>query len=177
DARSPHWRALVRRARRGKPYCAPRAAAWRRKQALRRPQVASAPSRPLHFRRQRRQDRLDIAAGLEAKQRAAIVEQIELHVAAAAHQLFLALGGGPRRVHVAADEPRVDVEKRPADVLDEGEVVGPAAGIEIVEEDAADAARLAAVRQMKVLVAPGAKAFIVDLRVRRTRGLHGGMKV
>src|SRR5262245_24791088 len=54
-------------------------------------------SRPLHHRRQRREDRVDIAAGAQPEDGAAVVEQVELHVAAAAHELLLALGLAPRR--------------------------------------------------------------------------------
>ena len=49
-------------------------------------------SRPLHHRRHRGQDRLDIAAGAQAEDRAAVVEQVEFDIAAAADQLLLALG-------------------------------------------------------------------------------------
>jgi hypothetical protein len=39
---------------------------------------------PSHFGRQRHEDRLDIAAGLEAEEGAAVVEQVEFDIAAAA---------------------------------------------------------------------------------------------
>src|SRR6185295_19779000 len=48
-------------------------------------------SRPLHKRRQRRQDGFHIAAGLEAEGGASIVQQVELDIAAATHELLLAL--------------------------------------------------------------------------------------
>ena len=51
---------------------------------------------PGRLRGQRHQDRLDIAAGLEAEQGAAVVEQVELDIAAAADQLVAALLVGPR---------------------------------------------------------------------------------
>ncbi len=53
--------------------------------------------RPLHHRRHRRQDRLHIAAGAQAEDGAAVVEQVELDIAAAADQLLLALGLAPGR--------------------------------------------------------------------------------
>ena len=49
-------------------------------------------SGPAHLGRQRHQDRLDIAAGHQAELGAAVVQQVELDVAAAPHQLVLALG-------------------------------------------------------------------------------------
>ena len=59
---------------------------------------ARAPLRsgPARLGRQRHQDRLDVAAGHQAELGAAVVQQVELDIAAAAHQLVLALG---RRVH------------------------------------------------------------------------------
>src|SRR6202047_5645307 len=53
--------------------------------------------RPFHLRRHRRQDRIDIATGLEAECGAAVVEQVEFDVATAAHQLLLAIGCCPGR--------------------------------------------------------------------------------
>src|SRR3954465_15455940 len=47
-------------------------------------------SRPFHHRWQRGQDRIDIAASAKPENIAAIVEQVELHIAAAAHKLLLA---------------------------------------------------------------------------------------
>ena len=55
------------------------------------------PSGPADFGRHGGQDRLDVAAGLEAEHGAAVVEQVELDVAAAADQLLVAVGLGPGR--------------------------------------------------------------------------------
>src|SRR5690606_5308853 len=109
--------------------------------------------RPLHLGRQGHQDGLRIAAGLQAEGGAAIIEQVELHIAAAATELVLALLLRPVMVHVAADDLGIDIAKRPADVLGEGEVLFPVA-FQPVIEDAADAARLVAVRQEEILIAP-----------------------
>src|SRR5258708_3595067 len=117
--------------------------------------------RPRHRGRQAHQDRLDIAAGLEAEQGAAIVEQVELDIAAAAHQLRLAFGGGPGLVHVPADQARIDLEEGGTHLADEGEIALPVAGVEIVEEDAADAARLAAMGKIEIVVAPLLEARVV----------------
>jgi GMP synthase-like glutamine amidotransferase len=54
-------------------------------------------TRPLHHGRHGAEDRFDIAAGLEAEGGAAVVEQVELDVAAAADQLLVAVGFGPGR--------------------------------------------------------------------------------
>ena len=84
------------------------------------------------------------------------MQQVELDVTAAAHELVLAFGRGPRLVHVSAHDLRVDGEEGLADVAGEGEVALEIAAVEIVIEDAADAARLAAMGQIEVFVAPSA---------------------
>jgi hypothetical protein len=50
---------------------------------------------PSGERRQRHQDRLDIAAGLEPELGAAVVEQVEFDIAAAADELMAPLFVGP----------------------------------------------------------------------------------
>src|SRR5215470_8020858 len=102
-------------------------------------------SGPFHHRRQRREDRIDIAAGAQPKDRAAVVEQVELDIAAAPHELFLALALVPGLREIAAHEIGIDSEELPADLLGEGEILFPVSGIEIIVEYAADAAHLAAV--------------------------------
>src|ERR1700759_4335503 len=64
--------------------------------------VSSLGLGPARFRWQRHQDRLNVAAGHQAEPGAAIVQQVELGVAAAPHQLVLTLGVGPWLVHVGA---------------------------------------------------------------------------
>src|SRR6266545_2028449 len=108
--------------------------------------IRMAGSRPLNLRRQGGQDGLDIAAGLEAEKRAAIVEQIEFDIAAAADELLLAVRFSPAALHVSPNDRRIDVEECTADILHESKIGVPVAGIEIIEEDAADAARLVAMR-------------------------------
>ena len=100
-----------------------------------------------------------IAAGLEAELGATIVDQVELGIAAAPHQLMLALRLGPGPVHVAAHQARIDVEEGLAHGLGEGEVAREIA-LQIIVEDAADAARLAAVRDEEVLVGPALEAIV-----------------
>src|SRR5580704_8771050 len=90
--------------------------------------------RPCRFGGERHEDRLDIAAGLEAEQRAAVVEQVELDIAAAPDELVAALLLGPRLQHVTADQSRVDPEKGLADGAGEGEIALPIA-VEVVVED------------------------------------------
>src|SRR5688572_23230425 len=108
---------------------------------------------PLHCGRQAGEDGIDVAAGLQPEDRAAVVEQVELGIAAAAHKLLLAVDVGPGVVEVLADELVVDRKERAADILHEGEVGIPATlfigRMLPVEESAADTARLVAVGEEK----------------------------
>ena len=69
--------------------------------------------------------------------RATVVDQVELDVAAAAHQLETTLLVGPRPVHVPAHQAGIGLQERLADVAGEGEVRLPVAAVEVVVEDAA----------------------------------------
>src|SRR5690349_6041765 len=66
-------------------------------------------SRPSCQRRQTHQDRVDIAAGLEAEQGAAVVEQVELGIAAAPFELPGAVRLVMRRRHPPPHQLRKDV--------------------------------------------------------------------
>src|SRR5438132_7771160 len=115
---------------------------------------SGTPARPGRFGGERHQDRLDIAAGLQTECGAAVVEQVELDVAAAADELMTALFGRPGEPHPGPHDGRENGEDGVSDRSEEGEVALPVAAIEIVEEDPAGAARLAPVRQKEVFVAP-----------------------
>src|SRR3954463_12709696 len=97
---------------------------------------------PLHLRRQRRQDRVDIAAGLESENRAAVVEQVELDIASAPDQLLLAVFGRPCRREIATHDVRIGLQEGVADGVGEGEIGAPITAVVPVVENAADAARL-----------------------------------
>ena len=63
-----------------------------------------------HFTTGGSEDRIDfdIAAGAQAENGAAVVEQVELDIAAAAHELLLALGLGPGRGKVPPHQLGID---------------------------------------------------------------------
>src|SRR5690606_14205453 len=117
-----------------------------------RPGRARGRSWPGRQRRQAHQDGIDIAAGLEPEQRAAVVDQVELGIAPAPFELAAPVGLVERRRHPPSHQPGEDVEERLADVAGEGEILResrPLAGrvaFEMVVEDAADPARDAAMR-------------------------------
>src|ERR1700733_2514428 len=102
-----------------------------------------------------------MAAGLQGEDRAAIIEQIELNVTSPTRQLSLALGFAPWFLGVAAYNVAIDREKALADVTDKSEVrvesgiAGVACAVEIIEEDAADPARLLAMLEIEIFIATG----------------------
>ena len=104
---------------------------------------------------------------LSSEDRAPIVEQIELNIAPAAHELLIALSIIPRLGKIAADDFRINRQKCLTDITGEGEIRREARGrSEIIVEDAADAARLSAMLQIKIFVAPFFEPLIVcDLGV------------
>src|SRR5262249_38605396 len=102
-------------------------------------------SRPLGDRWHGGENRLDVAAGLQPEHGAAVVEQIEFHVAPAADELLLALGLVPADRVVAPHQLGIDPEKGLADRFREREVGLPVAAVEPVIENAADAAHFPAV--------------------------------
>src|SRR5215831_15336780 len=113
-----------------------------------------AGSRPLHQRRQRGQDRIDVAAGAQPEDGAAVVEQVELDIAAAAHELLLALGLAPGRGEIPAHQLWIDATEGAADLLRESEVRLAVAAVEIIVENATDATHLVAVLEIEIFVAP-----------------------
>src|ERR1700722_16155088 len=78
--------------------------------------------RPANLGREAHQDGPDVAAGLQAEQRATVVDQVELHVAAAADQLVFALGRRPGLRHATPDDPGIGVQESLPDVPDEAEI-------------------------------------------------------
>src|ERR1700733_8277558 len=124
-----------------------------------------------------------MAAGLQGEDRAAIVEQIELNVTSPTRQLSLALGFAPWFLGVAAYNVAIDREKALADVTEKSEVrvesgiAGVACAVEIIEKDAADPARLLAMLEIEVLIAPGFVTLGVgDAWMALTSPAHGGVK-
>src|SRR5437763_181285 len=94
---------------------------------------------PAHARRQGHQDGLHPAAGLQTEHGSPVVEQVEFGIPSAAVFLESPLGVRVRLVPAAPDDGEVSVEERIATVADEGK---DAFSLEVIEKDAADAARL-----------------------------------
>src|SRR3954470_4988498 len=79
------------------------------------------PSLPFSNRRHGRQDAVDIPAGLQSEMGAAVIQQVELDIATAPLALLVALLLGPGLRHAAGDDLGLDVQKRLAHRLGEGE--------------------------------------------------------
>src|SRR5439155_4399863 len=87
--------------------------------------------------------------------------QVELDVTPAPVELEGALALAERSVFSSFDQGKVGVEKASADGAHHAEGEFEVAVGEVVEEDAADAARLVAMLEMEVLVAPELEARVV----------------
>jgi uncharacterized membrane protein YfcA len=174
--------ALCRANARARPHRDPRRCRDRRRHRhdlgrAKTPALIEHALRPFHFGRHRGQDGVDIAAGLQAEDGAAVIQQIEFDIAAAPDQLLVAIGLRPWCREIPPDQFRVDFQEGAADALREGKIGVPVAGIMMVVEDAADAAGLLAMGEVEVIVAPF-PVFVVrrDSPMRIAGGFHGGME-
>ena len=135
-----------------------------RRARLRLPVVA-----PVDDRRHRHQDRFGASARLQAEQGAAVAHQVELDVAAAPVGLEVAFALAVRRVLAAlrgsAGRRRGSRRRRSAP----SRTTARSRLVEVVEEDAADAARLVAVLQVEIVVAPLLEARMQVGAERRQR--------
>src|SRR5258706_103970 len=136
---------------------------------------------PLHERGQGHQYRLGAAGRLQAEQRAAIIDEIELHVAAAAIGLEVSLALAVRNTFAALDDGNIGGNKMVADAASKLEARVETALVQIVEENPADAAWLAAVLEIEVLVAPAFETGIVvgaeSLERPPARGIKGALNL
>ena len=149
-----------------------------------KPQQVTGGARPWrlpgHLRRQAHQDGVDIPAGLQAKDRAAVMQQVEFDIAPAPHQLMGPLGLGPGLMHAVADDPRIGVEEGLPHIAGEGEIILDAAAgrlvAEVIIKDAAQPARFIAMRQVEIFVAPFFETRVIIRIVLVAGRLEAGMK-
>src|SRR5439155_13298920 len=132
---------------------------------------------PLHERGQGHQYRFGAAGRLQAEQRAAIINEIELDIAAAAIGLEIPLALAVRKTFPALDNRKIGWKKMVADAASKLEARIETALVQIIEENPADAARLAAVLEIEVLVAPAFETGIVVGAESLERPPARGMKV
>src|SRR6266702_5629086 len=112
---------------------------------LRTPVVA-----PPDDRWQRHKNRLSASVRLQAEDSSSVVHEIELHVAPAPIRLKIALPLAVGQVLAPQQHGNVGVEKAVAHASGQCEAVLEVAIVEIVEKNAADAARLGAVLEEKI---------------------------
>src|SRR5882672_163938 len=115
---------------------------------------------PFHDRRQRHQYGLRAPARLQPEQRAAIIDEIEFDVTSAAVRLKIALAIAVWKIPAALQQRQICGQQVIADAAHQSEASIEAAVVQVVEEDPADAARLAAMLEIEVLVAPALEAGI-----------------
>src|SRR5262245_18471266 len=113
------------------------------------------------MRRQRHEDGLGSATRLQPEERAAVVDQVELDIAPAAVELEASLPLPKRHGPALFQDGKIGRQEGVADRAREAEGKIEVALSEVVEEDAADAARLIAVLEVKVAVAPRLEARVV----------------
>src|SRR3989338_2524695 len=109
---------------------------------------------PFHQRRHGHQDGFGAAVALQTEDGAAVDHQVEFDIAAAPVKLEIALAFAVRSIHAALENRHVGRQKEITDALLDGEGVGEIRFTKVVEENAADAARLVAVLEVKIFVAP-----------------------
>src|SRR6185437_12164941 len=114
---------------------------------------------------------------LKPEQRAAVPDEIELDVAAAPVRLEVALALAVRHRAPSLDDRRVRVDEVVADASRHRERAREAALVEVVEEDAADAARLVAMLEVEVRVACALHARIEIGAIRRQRVAADAMEM
>ncbi|CAH2599395.1 protein of unknown function [Rhodovastum atsumiense] len=105
------------------------------------------------------------------------MQEVELDVAAPLDQQGVAVRPGPGLAHAAAYDPWIGFQEGAADILDEAQVRRGVARGEVVEEDAARAARLVAVGQEEIAVAPRLEARVVRRIVPVAGGLEGSVQL
>src|SRR5688572_13698831 len=126
-------------------------------------------SRPARLRGQAHQYGVDVAAGSKTEGRSAIVDQVELGIAAAPFELARLVRLVERRVHPPPNQPRKDVEQGLADVAGEGEA-RLERRLEMIVEYASDAAMDSAMGYVEIFVGPFAEPVVEGLVVRRAGG-------
>ena len=110
-------------------------------------------SRPARFGGQGHQDSFDITPRLQSELRAAVIQEVELHIPAAAHQLVGAVRIGPQTNHPLSYDLGIHFQKCESHITGKTEIGLPIAAVVIIVEDAASAAGFIAVRQVEILVA------------------------
>src|SRR6266571_3215532 len=115
---------------------------------------------PLHEGRERHQYRLRAASGLQSEERPAVVDEVELDVAAAAVGLEVPLALAVGKAPPPLENRKVSRQKMLADAAREIETEVEPFLVQVVEENPADTARLAAVLEVEVFVAPALEAGI-----------------
>src|SRR5699024_5489200 len=106
---------------------------------------------------------------------AAVVNQVEFHVAPAPVELESAFALAVGHVAAALDDGCVRVDEGLADAAAEGKTLREAEFVQVIEKQAANAARLLPVRQIEIFIAPLLVLGIKCIAERRAGCLCGLM--
>src|SRR5712692_78510 len=131
---------------------------------------------PHHSQRQAHQDRFDAPAGLEPERGAAVIEQVELDIPAAADELPEALGFAVRLAHTLLNDRDVGGEEMIPGVAHKRKHFTEPVG-EVVEEDAAHPASFTPVREIEIFVAPFFEPRVIGDGVALANLLPGTVEV
>ena len=127
---------------------------------------------PAHLRRQGHEDGLGAPPGLEAEEGAAVVDQVEFHVAAPAVFLEGPFPLAPGQPLAPLDDRQVSGQIVVTDAFQEVETAGEAPRVQVVEEEATDTPGLLAMAEKEILIALALEARI-DLRAEGQAGGAG----
>ena len=132
---------------------------------------------PAHQRRQGHQDRFGAPAGLQTKQRAPVVNQVELDIAAPPVELEVPLPLTPGHGLATGDDGPVGGHITVADGPQEGEAPLETQLAEIIKEKPSHTAGLGAVLEVEIRVAPVLETGIEISAKGFAGGLRGPMPV
>ena len=130
-----------------------------------------------HARRQAHQNRFRPATGLQPEQGAAIVDKVELHVAAPPIKLKLALAFAIGGVLAALDNWYISIQEALPHRLHEGKAALETAIAKIVVKQAADASRFSAMLEIEILIAPTLVALVYIRAIGCTHVTRDGVVV
>lgn len=124
--------------------------------SCRRPPIVS----PFDDRRHGQQDGFRAAIGLQAKQRASVIDEIKLDIATSTIGLKVAFSLAIRRVFAALYDRQIGIDESISNALHHGEALFESELMEVIEEDTADTARLFSVSQVEIVV-----TLLLEIRI------------
>ena len=132
---------------------------------------------PASRERERHQDAFDSSVGRQSKLGAAVVNEVELHVASSTKLLPCLLLRCERQVDATFQNGHVSLEKFRSNVVHEGKARVFTAGAQVVEENTTNAASFASMWNVKVIVAPALEPLVIGDLVAIARRFVNAVKM